>query len=306
VNAFEAALKKHGAKGAIVASMPENLSEAHAADLMRRGIAPLLGMDEALAAADAALEIGRAWEREVGAQVLAAANTSSTPLLITEAEAKTRLRDSGLPVPEGRVVRSVEEAVAAALELGSPVAAKALGVAHKSEAGAVRLGLRTQEDVRRAAAELLTLSGRLDVDLPGEKGVQGPALLIERMIAHPAAELIIGITSDPIFGPVMTVGSGGVLVELLADTAAVLLPASGADIRAALKSLNLYPLLDGYRGRPVADIEAAVAVIAGIARFAEENAHAIEEMDINPLIVCENGHGAWIADALIVERTGHE
>ena len=128
------------------------------------------------------------------------------------------------------------------------------------------------------------------------------ALLIERMIPHPAAELIIGVTHDPTFGPVMTIGTGGVLAQLLQDTATLLLPSSEAAIRAALQSLQLYPLLTGYRRRPEADIEAAVAVIQGIARFAEANAETLEEMDINPLIVCENGHGAWIADALIVER----
>jgi acetate---CoA ligase (ADP-forming) len=288
VNAFEAALKMHGAKGAIVASMPENLSEAHAADLMRRGIAPLLGIDEALDAADAALAVGGAWEKEVQPPVLRAVSSSSIPLLLTEAEAKARLSAFGLPVPVGRVVCSVEEALQAAAELGFPVAAKALGIAHKSEAGAVRLGLADAEAVRRAAGDLLT--------------VLSHSLLIERMIQRPAAELIVGVTHDPVFGPVMTIGTGGVTAELLQDTITLLLPASETDISAALQSLKLHPLLTGYRGRAKADIEAAINVIQGIARFAEANAATLEEMDVNPLIICENGHGAGIADALIVER----
>jgi acyl-CoA synthetase (NDP forming) len=105
---------------------------------------------------------------------------------------------------------------------------------------------------------------------------------------------------DPLFGPVMTVGSGGVLVELLQDTATLLLPASREEIEAALRGLKLFPLLDGYRGRPKADLEAAIDAILGIAAFALDNAEAIEELDINPLIVCRQGKGAWIADALMV------
>ena len=337
VNAYEASLTKNAAKGAVVASMPENLSEAHATDLMRRRIVPLLGIDEALDAADAALAVGRAWGGDVPPPVLNTKPSSSILFLLTEAEAKDRLRAAGLPAPEGNVVHSADEAVEAAAALGFPVAVKALGIAHKSEAGAVRLGLADADAVRRAAEELLDIfslpptrfaaqtalspKGRGEGAAPGfsplpagertvceanqvrESQERAPrALLIERMIPHPAAELIIGVTHDPIFGPVMTIGTGGVLAQLLQDTATLLLPSSEAAIRAALQSLQLYPLLTGYRRRPEADIEAAVAVIQGIARFAEANAETLEEMDINPLIVCENGHGAWIADALIVER----
>ena len=99
----------------------------------------------------------------------------------------------------------------------------------------------------------------------------------------------------------MTIGSGGVLVELLKDSATLLLPATRADIEAALRGLKLFPLLDGYRGRPKGDIDAAIDAISGIAAFAAANAGAIEELDINPLIVCADGQGAWIADALLVQ-----
>jgi hypothetical protein len=98
----------------------------------------------------------------------------------------------------------------------------------------------------------------------------------------------------------MTLGSGGVLVELLQDSATLLLPASREEIEAALRGLKLFPLLDGYRGRPKGDLAAAIAAIAGIGAFVAANAEAIEELDINPLIVC--AEGAWIADALLVTR----
>jgi acyl-CoA synthetase (NDP forming) len=165
------------------------------------------------------------------------------------------------------------------------VALKALGVAHKSERGAVRLNLASAVEVEVAAGDLLPL---------------GSGLYVEKMVTGGVAELIVGVTRDPLFGPVMTVGSGGVLVELLQDSATLLLPASRDDIEAALRGLKLFPLLGGYRGKPRADLDAAIDVILGIASFTLENAQAIDELDINPLIVCRQGEGAWIADALFV------
>ncbi len=121
------------------------------------------------------------------------------------------LAEAGLPVPDGERVATADEAVRAAVALGFPVALKALGLAHKSEHGAVRLNLRDAESVRTAASELAGL---------------GSGLYVERMVQGGVAELIVGITADPLFGPVMTVGSGGVLVELLKDSATLLLPAN--------------------------------------------------------------------------------
>jgi acyl-CoA synthetase (NDP forming) len=204
---------------------------------------------------------------------------------LSEAEAKSLLAEHGLPVPPGRKVSAPNEAIAAALELGFPVALKALGVAHKSEQGAVRLDLANAAEVDAAARDLLLL---------------GSGLYVEKMVAGGVAELIVGITRDELFGPVMTLGSGGVLVELLQDSATLLLPASRDEIEETLRGLKLFPLLDGYRGRPKADFDAAIDAILGIADFALENAGAIEELDINPLIVCREGQGAWIADALMV------
>jgi len=151
----------------------------------------------------------------------------------------------------------------------------------------VRLGLKSADEVRAAAGALLPL---------------GTGLYVERMVQGGVAELIVGFTRDAVFGPVMTLGSGGVLVELLKDSATLLLPASRAEIEVALRGLKLFPLLDGYRGRARADLAAAIEAIAGIADFVAVHADAVEELDINPLIVCAEGKGAWIADALLVTR----
>jgi acyl-CoA synthetase (NDP forming) len=315
VNAFEAALKANGARGAIVASMGENLPEHHAADMMARGIVPLLGIPEAMDAAEAAAFVGEAWAGALrsplrggsdgdagrgggGAESSAALTTPTPPAghpprkgeeILTEPAAKALLAAHGLPVPRGIEAASSDEAVAAAHELGFPVAFKATGVAHKSEAGAVVLNLRDEAAVREAAHRLVGI---------------GTGLFVERMVQGGVAELIVGVTRDPLFGPVMTVGSGGVLVELLKDSATLLLPASRADIEASLRGLKLFPLLDGFRGRPKADVPAAVDAIEGIARFVLAQSDSIEELDINPLIVCEQG--AWIADALLVGRESNQ
>jgi acyl-CoA synthetase (NDP forming) len=303
VRAFEAALKANGTRGAIVASMLENLPEEHAAELFRRGIVPLHGIVEAMDAAEAAAFIGEAWKRPStsplrggraeGAGIGAKIPPPLTPPLkgegdtcaLDEAAAKTLLAESGLPVPPGQRAETVEEAVAIAEQLRLPVAVKALGVAHKSELGAVRLNLKSAEELRSAAETLLPL---------------GAGLYVERMVQGGVAELIVGFTRDPIFGPVMTIGSGGVLVELLKDSATLMLPATREEIEAELRGLKLFPLLDGYRGRPKADLDAAIDAILGIAAFVLENADKVEELDVNPLIVCREGEGAWIADALLI------
>jgi acyl-CoA synthetase (NDP forming) len=288
VNAFDAALKANDARGAIVASMLENLPEVHAVDLMKRGIVPFHGIVEAFDAAEAAAFIGEAWKKPTkGAVGSTAGAQSGSVKTLDEAEAKGLLREAGLAVPKGERVANVDEAVAVARELGFPVALKALGVAHKSEAGAVKLNLHSEGAVRSGATALLPL---------------GSGLYVERMVAGGVAELIVGFTRDPVFGPTMTLGSGGVLVELLKDSATLLLPAAPDEIEAALRGLKMFPLLDGYRGRAKSDIAAAIEAVAGIADFVARNADGIEELDINPLIVCGKGEGAWIADALLVSR----
>lgn len=287
VRAFETALKSNKAHGAIVSSLPENIPEEYTADVIARGIVPLLGISEALDAAQAAAFIGEAWRKPQAPAIDTTAAEASCRERVTldEAEAKERLTKAGLPVPKGERAGNVLEAVALSKTLGFPVALKALGVAHKSEVGAVRLNLKDAEAVSTAATDLSPL---------------GSGLYVECMVGNGIAELIVGFTRDPMFGAVMTLGTGGVAVELLRDSVTLLLPATRNDIETALRSLKLYPLLDGYRGRPKADVTAAIDAIAGIAEFVRKNAGEIEELDINPLIVCAQGKGAWIADALLV------
>ena len=215
VRAFDKALKANAAKGAIVTSMLENLPEAHAQAMLAQGIVPIHGLAEAFDAAEAAAFIGEAWSRPssppIGGRGAERSEAEWGASTLSEAAAKALLQQAGLPVPKGIEAGSTDEAVAAAEQLGFPVALKALGVAHKSEAGAVVLNIRDDAALREAAHRLIEL---------------GTGLYVERMVQGGVAELIVGFTRDPLFGPVMTVGSGGVMVELLKDSATLLLPAT--------------------------------------------------------------------------------
>ncbi|MEO0360819.1 MAG: acetate--CoA ligase family protein, partial [Pseudomonadota bacterium] len=274
-----AAIKRAAAAGrvAVVATMPENLPEAAAEDLAAAGVAPLCGLDDALAAAEAAAP------RRIGPPPAAQKRgRGGEPRLWSEAEAKAALSAAGLAAPEGRRAETPEAAAKAAAALGGRVALKRLGLAHKTEVGAVRLGLRA-DDVEAAARAM------------GD----GP-YLVERMVEGGVAELILGVSRDPAYGPVMTLGFGGTEAELLGDAATLILPVAAEEAEAALRSLRLAPLLDGWRGRPKADVAAAARAAAAISAFALAHADRLEELDVNPLIVAPDG--AWAADALIRMR----
>ena len=160
---------------------------------------------------------------------------------------------------------------------------KGCGIAHKTEAGAVVLGLATPDAVARAAA-----------DMPAQ------SFLVEEMVTDGLAEVLIGVVADPAHGYVLTLAAGGTLTEILEDRVSLLVPASRADLRQALSQLRIAALLQGYRGRPAADIDslldAVMAVQAHVARTLPQ------ELEINPLICTATG--AVAADALI--RTGEE
>ena len=479
-NAFERAMDAVGARGIIAATLGENLSEETAERLMKRGIAPLAGVREALTAVECAAAVGEAWRAPPGAPLLTGGRPSGPshgdpqvrhqhgvplpadeclpvsshgdpqvrhqpgapsladeclpgsphsdpqvrhqpgaplpadeclpgePVLLDEAASKARLAAFGVAVPPGAVARNEDEAVAVAASLGGPVAVKALGIAHKTERGAVRLGLSEPGEIREAARELLALGGvgggdggaddgsggsgdggsssdgsggddndgaagrpwhrrprlrgsggggndgsdsssggevlvetecgavRLGRRDPGEAreaarvllapGIGGDrdgsgggndgggndgggndgggsgGVLVERFTPDVVAELIVGLHRDPQLGLLLTVGSGGTFVELAADSATLLLPVSEAEVRAALSGLRCAPVLEGYRGRAPADVDAAVAAVLGIARFAVEHRGRLEELDVNPLGVRARGRGAVALDALIRTR----
>ncbi len=284
VDAFEAALSENDAKGAFVVGMPENIPEDYTDDYSGRGIVSFYGIEEALRATEIAADIGNAWQHRLPPPVLKLAPEDGHPITLDEASAKKALAASGVPIAQGRPVDSVDAALEAAAETGFPVVLKGLGIAHKTEQGAVRLNLDSADRVAIAAAELFDICDRVYVE------AMKPALV----------ELIVGVTRDPQFGLVLTVGSGGILVELLKDSKTLLIPAGRDEIEAAVAGLRSAPLLEGFRGRPAADLDAAVDAIQAVQEYALSKSGSLLELDVNPLLVGAKGDGVFAADALIV------
>ena len=291
-DAFEAALRRTGARGCVLATLPESFPEALSEDLLARGIAPLAGLEEGLAAVEAAADVGEAWAarrpaaeiKMGGPRLLAGGGCRGT--VLSEREAKERLARAGIPVPPGELVRSPDEAVAAAARVGPPVAVKAVGrgLAHKSEKDAIRLGLEAPAEIEAAARALLP---------------RGDDLLVERMVDDGVAEVLIGVNRDPQVGLVLVVGSGGLLVELAGDRVVLLAPASREEIEAALAGLKVAALVDGFRGQPAGDRAALVDAVLAVQRFALDRADRLLELDLNPLIVRPAGRGVAAVDAVL-------
>jgi len=176
-----------------------------------------------------------------------------------------------------------DQAVAAAERLGYPVTLKvsSAAIAHKTEAGGVALNLKTAAEVEAAAARMARLA---------------PDVLVERMVTGAVCELIIGLTDDPQFGTSLVIGAGGILTELLRDSATMILPTSRDEILRALRSLKVWTLVEGFRGR-TGDAEAVLRAVEAIAGFAAAQRGRVVELDVNPLLVLPKG--AVAVDALV-------
>jgi len=256
------------------------------ARLMKEGIASLAGIDAGVAGIQAAVDVGDAWSRPPSPPLLTSFGQGQDLLVkvLDEAESKRLLAGYGVPVPSSRVVRSAGEAAAAAGELGYPVVVKALGVTHKTEVGGVRLDLGSADEVSAAVMEMSGLS---------------ESYLIEKMVEGVVAELIVGVARDEQFGPYLLVGGGGIMVELMKDSASLLLPITRERVLHALGRLKCAPLFGGFRGAPPADLKAAADVILAVAGMVENDPSSIIELDINPLMLLPEGQGVVAADALI-------
>ncbi|WOX26378.1 acetate--CoA ligase family protein [Streptomyces solicathayae] len=203
---------------------------------------------------------------------------SATPVTDGEYETvRAMLAAHGLDFPEAEFVTDADSAVdAARRRVGYPLVLKAMGLAHKTEAGGVALGIADEAGLRAAFARMSAATG-------------ARRYAVERMAAHPhAVELIVGVRYDPAFGPVAMVGLGGVTAELLADTALALAPLTPARARELLLSLRHAPLLTGWRGAPAVDLDAAADALCAIARAAVEHPE-LTELEVNPLLVHPGG-----------------
>jgi acyl-CoA synthetase (NDP forming) len=205
---------------------------------------------------------------------------------LSEWDGKRQLAAHRVPVPDGALCETSEQAADHAARITYPVVVKAVGaqLAHKTEQGAVKLALKTPSEVRHAAAALLPITGHI---------------IVERMVGGTIAELIVGVARDPCLGLYLVLGSGGILAELVGDTATLLLPASRAEIAHALNTLKVQKLLGGFRGAPEGDIQAAIDAIMAIQEFAMAHRDTLHELDVNPLMVRARGQGAVAADVLL-------
>ena len=262
---------------ALVATLPETLPEDVTMRATQAGMIAMHGLDDTLTAIEQAAFLGK--DRPPPEPILLPGDPQTLEGL-SEAAAKDMLRKAGVPVPPSRHVKARDELAEAAGLLTAPLALKAEGLAHKTEAGGVALHLSGVDAVVAAA----------DV-MPGD------SFLVEEMVVDAVAELLIGVLRDPAHGFVLTLGAGGVLTELLADTTSLLLPASAQEIEQALKKLRVAPMLHGYRGRPGAAMEPVVAAIMAVCAFVETHRDRLDEVEINPLICTPTR--AVAVDALI-------
>ncbi|MEM7177835.1 MAG: acetate--CoA ligase family protein [Pseudomonadota bacterium] len=279
LDSMATAAEATGAKVAITAGMPENMPENWAEEIARRGLAPMHGIDATMAAAEAAAMITEGWAAPLPAPVLWAPGGEPGDVL-DERMAKLSLSAHGVRVPEGHGAGTPEEAAMAAARLTEPLVLKGLGIAHKTEHGAVRLNLGADE-VADTARSMAAPEG----------------YLVEEMIDDAVAELILGVVREPPYGFALTIGAGGILTELIGDAETLLIPASAQDVRAALMRLKTAPLLTGFRGKPPADLNAIVAMAMALQDYVIAEAEKLVELDINPVIATPTR--AVAADALI-------
>jgi acetyltransferase len=214
---------------------------------------------------------------------------------LSEEEGKEILKAYGIPVPKEGVARNMDEAVSLADNIGYPVVLKieSPDIAHKTDVGGVVVNVRSAEEVRAQHAALMS---RVKARMPDARldGVSVQQMLTGR-------EVIVGMVRDEQFGPVVTFGLGGIFVEIMKDVSQRIVPLSNEDIASMVRSIKAYPILTGARGKRPADIKALREVIGKVAQIAADF-EEIAELEINPVLVGDEGEGVGAVDALVTIR----
>jgi acetate---CoA ligase (ADP-forming) subunit beta len=212
--------------------------------------------------------------------------------VLTEVESKLILEEAGIPTARAQLAAGRDQAIAAAQKLGFPVVLKVLSpeISHKSDVGGVRLNLRSVEEVGAAFDEIVAAARRAE---PKAK-IEGVSV---QKMAAPGVEVIMGMTKDAQFGPVLMFGLGGVFVEVLKDVAFRIVPLEPRDARQMIREIQGFPVLEGVRGQPPADLAALESMLLRLSAFVEEHPE-IAELDLNPVFAYKDG--ALAVDARIV------
>ena len=276
--ALSDALSGTSEKAIVLASMADCMPKRIIEECLSLGIAPMVGLDVCLKALNHSYKIGRAFSSNSSPDLEVLRNSSEhkSKQQLTEYQGKQLLKKYGVTIPMGCLVENEEISFPVTLKVS---VAK---LAHKTELNGVRLNIQNVKTLKEACDDLFKIS---------------PELLIEKMIESPICELIIGMDYDPTFGKHIIVGGGGVFVELLQDSSVLILPISREDIRQALSNLKVFKLLEGYRGVMKGDIEAVIDSVMSVIELIRTN--AVEELDINPLLVLKGSDGVVAADTLI-------
>jgi len=212
--------------------------------------------------------------------------------ILTEVESKQVLEGAGIPIASAQLAATREEAVAAAGQIGLPVVLKIVSpdISHKSDVGGVKLNLGSEEEVAAAFDEIVAAARR------AQSGATVLGVSVQKM-AQPGVEVIMGMTKDPQFGPVLMFGLGGVFVEVLKDVAFRIVPLEPRDARQMIRDIQGFPVLEGFRGQEPADLAALEDMLMRLSAFVEEHPE-IQELDLNPIFAYKDS--ALAVDARIV------
>ena len=283
LSAWQHAAEQTNSRAAIIASIAESMPEDIAEMLIENNIVPFCGIENTLAAVEASAKITA--NIESFTPLINEQDTSLPIITLDEYESKQKLAKYSITIAESALCSSKQEAVEIANQIGYPVVAKAVGdnLAHKTELGAVKLNLKDELGVEAAMEDLVKHSNQF---------------LVEKMITDSEVELIVGINRDPVVGLYLIIGAGGIYTELLSDTKTILFPFEKSQIEQAISSLKIATLFNGYRNHPLIPIDSLIETIMNIQQFAIAHQHLLQEMDINPLMVCSDGK-VFAADALI-------
>ena len=281
---FIAAQQQTGARAAVLATLPDALPETVGAELMAAGIVPMMGVTECIDAIEAASVASSITKTggKIFVPVINAPPLRSSPRVVTEAQAKQWLAEGGLNVPASHRAESLDALEAVAHQVTYPVVLKGEGIAHKTEHHAVRLNLHNASSVMSAARELDPIAS---------------SFLVETYVEEVICELLVSVVRDPVLGYLLTLAAGGVYTEIMHDAVQLLLPVDPNTIDRALHQLRIASVLDGYRGKPGADVQAIINTVMAVQTLILQNTDRIVELEINPLLC--RATDAIVADALI-------